>query len=361
MPTVDLTLLGYFMGTVALYYFVLFALSSLRSQRHSSDSGSGPLYVLVCPRMTRSRHGETLRSLTALDYDATVLVMNDGSRDRTSELARAFESTGRVRVVDRPREVAGRGKGAVLNHAYEVVNRLVDECDPRLFAEGHPELFGAEPSDIVIGVMDADGQLDRHALTETARLSRTTVPEAQIGVTITNAGDGLLPRCQDIEFGLQPSRAGRTRPDRLGRARRQRPVHATLRPLARPAAVDRLPDGGPRPRLSLTRLGWRIRFCSTAWVAQGRRPDDPARLRQRTRWAQGHYQCWSHFPGLLTTPPRAADRPARPLHLPALRRLRHVRDREPALHDGGCGGLAVGRQRVPDLPAGRPRPEPALC
>jgi 1,2-diacylglycerol 3-beta-glucosyltransferase len=298
MPTVDLTLLGYFMGSVALYYFGLFALSSFRSRRRSGESHAGPFYVLVVPAFDEELViGETLRSLTVLDYERyLVLVMNDGSRDRTSELARAFESTGRVRVVDRPSELAGRGKGAVLNHAYEIVNRLVDE--------GDPELFGAEPSDIVIGVMDADGQLDRHALTETARLfTNSRVGGVQIGVTITNAGDGLLPRCQDIEF-VGFSHLAQAARDRLGSVglggNGQFTRLSALRSLGRPPWTDCLTEDLDLG-LSLTRLGWRIRFCSTAWVAQEGVRTIQAWLRQRTRWAQGHYQCWSHFSHLLTT------------------------------------------------------------
>ena len=107
MPTVDLTLLGYFMGTVALYYFVLFALSSFRSQRHSSDSGSGPFYVLVVPAHDEELViGETLRSLTALHYERyLVLVMNDGSRDRRSNRRDgSVSSTARARSLDAGRE-----------------------------------------------------------------------------------------------------------------------------------------------------------------------------------------------------------------------------------------------------------------
>jgi cellulose synthase/poly-beta-1,6-N-acetylglucosamine synthase-like glycosyltransferase len=305
MPTVDLTLLGYFMGIVALYYFALFALSSFTSRRHATESRSGPLFVLVVPAHDEELViGETLRSLTALDYERyLVLVMNDGSRDRTSELARAFESTGRVRVVDRPRELAGRGKGAVLNHAYEIVNRLVDEADPRQSGEGAPDLFGADPTDVVIGVMDADGQLDQHALAETAWLFRNRrVGGVQIGVTIANAGDGLLPRCQDIEF-VGFSHLAQAARDRLGSVglggNGQFTRLSALRSLGRPPWTDCLTEDLDLG-LSLTRLGWRIRFCSTAWVAQEGVRTIRAWLRQRTRWAQGHYQCWSHFPVLLT-------------------------------------------------------------
>jgi cellulose synthase/poly-beta-1,6-N-acetylglucosamine synthase-like glycosyltransferase len=53
--------------------------------------------------------------------------------------------------------------------------------------------------------------------------------------------------------------------------------------------------------LHLRRLGWEIRFCRTTFVTQQGVRTVRAWLRQRTRWAQGHYQCWDHIPKLLTT------------------------------------------------------------
>ncbi|TLM72985.1 MAG: glycosyltransferase family 2 protein, partial [Actinobacteria bacterium] len=50
--------------------------------------------------------------------------------------------------------------------------------------------------------------------------------------------------------------------------------------------------------LTLTRNGWRIRFCLSAWVAQQAVLDFKSLFRQRTRWIQGHYQCWTHAPHL---------------------------------------------------------------
>ena len=52
--------------------------------------------------------------------------------------------------------------------------------------------------------------------------------------------------------------------------------------------------------LHLTRRGWTIRFCRTTSVTQQGVLTIRAWLRQRTRWAQGHYQCWDHVPRLLS-------------------------------------------------------------
>jgi len=63
----------------------------------------------------------------------------------------------------------------------------------------------------------------------------------------------------------------------------------------RPGALTEDLDLGLRMMMA----GWRLRFCSTSWVDQQGLPHLRPLLRQRTRWAQGHYQCWRHIPTLL--------------------------------------------------------------
>ena len=228
-------------------------------------------------------------------FDVTWLgYLMAGSTDATDELARTFERRGRVLVVDRPREIAGRGKGAVLNHGFEVVCELVERGDPRV--------DGRAPEDIVIGVIDADGVLDQHALADVAPLfADPRVGGVQISVRIANAAAGLLERCQDMEF-VGFSHLAQAARDRIGSVglggNGQFTRLSALLSLGRAPWTDCLTEDLDLG-LSLTRLGWRIRFCPTAWVAQQGVTTTRAWLRQRTRWAQGHYQCWSHFPGLL--------------------------------------------------------------
>ncbi len=60
----------------------------------------------------------SLRAFLALDYPANkleILIINDGSTDRTGELARPFEADPRVRVLEVPAPLAARGKAAALN------------------------------------------------------------------------------------------------------------------------------------------------------------------------------------------------------------------------------------------------------
>jgi 1,2-diacylglycerol 3-beta-glucosyltransferase len=298
MFRVDVTWLGYFMALVSLYYVALFLLSSRFAARRDPAVKLRPGMALVVPAHNEEAViGGTLESLMQLDYDPyCVVVVNDGSTDRTSMLAREFEHAGPLLVVDRPAEVAGQGKGAVLNEGYRVVNELIEKRDPLV--------AGFDSADAVVGVVDADGGLEPKALQEVARLfADPKVGGVQMGVVIGNAEDGLIARCQDLEFTgfSQLAQAARDRIGSVGLGGNGQFTRlAALRSLGRPpwsACLTEDLDLG----LHLKRKGWHIRFCRTTAVTQEGVRTVRAWMRQRTRWCQGHYQCWDHIPRLLTT------------------------------------------------------------
>lgn len=297
---IDLTWISYVALVVVVYYGFLFALSLLddrRRQRSYGFKGTRPFFVLVIPAHNEELViAQTLSSLGDLDYpDHLVVVMNDGSTDATSELARSFEGpTGHVEVVDRSATVAGQGKGAVLNHAFRRIVEMVERHDPRL--------GGRSTNDIVIGIVDADGQLERHTLSAVAELlAESRVGGVQTGVRIANAEDGLLARMQDIEFTGFSSFVQRAR-DRFSSVGLGGNGQFTR--LSALRSLDAEPWTGCLTEdldlgLSLVEHGWRIRFCSSASVAQQGLQRLRPLIRQRTRWIQGHYQCWRHIPSLL--------------------------------------------------------------
>ncbi len=225
-----------------------------------------------------------------------MIVVNDGSSDSTSERARAFESSGRVVVVDRPPEVAGRGKGAALNEGYRVLRELLERAT-RSWRAG-------DPDEVVVGIIDADGTLEPDgARRDRAALRDPQVGGVQMGVIIGNAR--RRPDRRAARTSSSWGSATWPRPHGTGSARSGSAATASSRASRRSASSDRPPwsdcltedlDLG----LHLTRLGWTIRFCRTTSVTQQGVRTVRAWLRQRTRWAQGHYQCWDHVPRLLT-------------------------------------------------------------
>lgn len=63
---------------------------------------------------------KTIQALLALDYPQDkieILIINDGSTDRTGEIAAPFTTDRRVRLLDVPAAVAAHGKAAALNFA----------------------------------------------------------------------------------------------------------------------------------------------------------------------------------------------------------------------------------------------------
>jgi 1,2-diacylglycerol 3-beta-glucosyltransferase len=294
---IDVTWLGYFMALVSLYYVALFVLSlRIFARRDPAVAPRPPVAIIVPAHDEEVVIGHTIQTLLELDYARfCVIVVNDGSTDRTGERARAFESSGRVLVVDRSPEVAGQGKGPVLNTGYRVLGELLEREDPLV--------AGFDPDELVVGIIDADGTIERDALDEIAWLfGDPRVGGVQMGVIIGNAADSLIARCQDLEF-VGFSHLAQAARDRIGSVglggNGQFTRLRALRQVGEAPWTDCLTEDLDLG-LHLARLGWTIRFCRTTSVTQQGVTTVRAWLRQRTRWAQGHYQCWDHVPRLLT-------------------------------------------------------------
>jgi 1,2-diacylglycerol 3-beta-glucosyltransferase len=299
MPVIDITWLGWATFLVAGYYILHVAVIAVRrlGRRYPRATGDWrqPFMVLVIPaRNEQAVIGQTLNTLEALNYpERLVLVMDDGSTDATAVVASAFTWLGRVQIVSRGPEVAGQGKGAVLNHAFALVCRMVAERDPRLRGRGADE--------VVVGVMDADGQLEANALAKVAPYfsgqRNARVGGVQIGVRIANATANLLTRMQDFEFVgfsalVQDSRNSLGSVGLGGNGQFTR--LSALRGLCRDPWTACLTEDLDLS-LSLAEAGWDIRYCPDTFVAQQGLTRVWPLLRQRTRWIQGHYQCWRHL------------------------------------------------------------------
>jgi 1,2-diacylglycerol 3-beta-glucosyltransferase len=253
------------------------------------------LFVFLVPCLNEEVVIEaSLRRLLSLEGgEAVALVIDDGSDDRTAEIVRSVgrsdEGGDRVWLLQRVAPNARQGKGEALNHAL----RHLKESGL---------LEGRDPRDVILCVVDADGRLAPHTLTEVGPyFVDREVGAVQIGVRMYNAEKGLVARMQDFEFVTFTELFQRAR-QRLGSV-----GLGGNGQFARLAALDSL---GSDPwtecltedldlGLRLLVAGWRNDFCRTAHVSQQAVTQPGRLLRQRTRWFQGHLQCWSRVPMVL--------------------------------------------------------------
>jgi cellulose synthase/poly-beta-1,6-N-acetylglucosamine synthase-like glycosyltransferase len=233
--------------------------------------------------------GNTIKRLLDLPGPpSAILVINDGSDDGTADVVRSHDPE-RVWLLNRTLPNARKGKGAALNHAYL-----------HLLKSGL--LDGRNLEDVIICVVDADGRLARSTLVEVAPYFRESdVGAVQIGVRMYNAETNNLARMQDMEFVIFT--------EIFQRARTQT-GSAGLGGNGQFARLSALTDLGVEPwtdyltedldlGLRLLFKGWRTAFCPRTWVDQQAVTDMRRLLRQRTRWYQGHLQCWSRLPELI--------------------------------------------------------------
>ena len=298
MMSIDMTWVSYFMAGVVAYYFLLFVVSQVCS-RPPRPCFEGPLMVILVPaRNEELVIAETIASLLALDYNRyRVMVINDHSTDATGPIieAAAAASGGRVLAVERSGSTGG-GKSGTLNFGFAMLMTMLEAGDRRL--------GGAGADDIVVGVVDADGCLDPHTLAHVAPFfSDARLGAVQVGVRIANAGDNVLARLQDMEFvgfsclvQMARDRFGSVGLGGNGQFNRLSALLDLGRAPWTPSALTEDLDLG----LSLIEAGWKTRFCHQAFVAQQGLTTWRPLVRQRTRWIQGHYQCWKHLPVLLT-------------------------------------------------------------
>jgi 1,2-diacylglycerol 3-beta-glucosyltransferase len=292
---------SYFVAAVVVYYAVLFAISLLRG---GPDGVAPPLafVIFVAALNEEAVIAETMRSLLALDHERLVVcVGDDGSTDTTPRLLTCYRAHPRVMIVRRELPRAQVGKSDVLNECFE---RTV-----AMLRSAHPILSSIDAERVIVGIVDADGRLDRHALREVGPyFGDPGVASVQIGVRIANAETNLLTRMQDMEFVGFSAFVQRAR-DRLGSSGLGGNGQFTRLSALVELHADR---GGPWLTHALTEdlelglalicRGWRTRYCPTAYVAQQGLPGWKALFRQRTRWIQGHYRCWSYIPRLAIAP-----------------------------------------------------------
>ncbi|MBD0747851.1 glycosyltransferase [Streptomyces sp. CBMA152] len=256
--------------------------------------------------------GTTVAQLRGDFPAAHVWVIDDDSDDRTGLIVAALaEDDRRVHLVRRVRPEARTGKGDALNAAYDQLGEFLPE--------------GVDRGRVVVCVVDADGRLDPRALELVSGPEAFGDPEiggVQVGVRMRNVDDPrplpergrvrnafarLLVRVQDMEFAV--SNAGM----QLLRRRTGSVGLGGNGQFTRLSALDRIADAERRPwqrgalledyelGLHMILAGFRITHIADTWVSQEGLPHARRLLTQRTRWAQGNFQCVRYAPRIISS------------------------------------------------------------
>jgi len=210
-----------------------------------------------------------------------VIVIDDGSKDRTSEIVREhFGDNPRVRLV----QLENGGKARALNHGLEL-------------AKG----------ELVIA-LDADTQFEPDTI---ARLARWLVADEELGAVAGNAKVGnrvnLVTKWQALEYVTAQNLERRA----LARLGGMTVVPGAVGAWRKSAILE---VGGYPPdtlaedqdlTIAIQRAGWKVAYDQSA-IAWTEAPQSLHQLaRQRFRWAFGTIQCvWKHREILLTDRPR---------------------------------------------------------
>ncbi|MEU8782892.1 glycosyltransferase family 2 protein [Streptomyces sp. NPDC048637] len=232
--------------------------------------------------------GGTITALLGEQPGATVVMIDDGSDDRTAAIVGTFEHTGRVKLLSRTLPHARLGKGKALNNGMDLVRADVARR-------------GIDTSKVIVGVMDADGRMTANATSAVAKefAADPSVGGLQLVVRIRNR-DSLALSFQDMEFWAMSGLG------QLGRAAVGSVSMGGNGQFTRLSALDEV---GVDPwsesltedldlGISLAVLGWKMTATPWAYVTQQGVGRLGRLVRQRTRWYQGHMLSICRLPEL---------------------------------------------------------------
>ncbi|MBA8990854.1 cellulose synthase/poly-beta-1,6-N-acetylglucosamine synthase-like glycosyltransferase [Curtobacterium pusillum] len=309
-----LALLNALATAMAVAFIAYVAFILVPFLRHTPDPVADPeafqFHFLVPCRDEDAVIGATIATARTRFPSAHLWVIDDASEDATRDIVlEAARIDPRIHLVARSLPDARRGKGDALNAAYR---QLLESIGP-----------GTDPDRVIVGVVDADGELDPDALPVVAgAFEDPRVGATQVTVWMKNRADPTplpgrgrwrnrfghwLVTMQDLEFrtviaGMQSLRA-RTGTVGLG----GNGQFARLSTLQRIAERNGTPWHGALLEdyelgLHVLLAGYRIRHVYDAHVSQEALPSLHRLITQRTRWAQGNIQCLRYTPRIIASP-----------------------------------------------------------
>ncbi len=228
-----------------------------------------------------------------------ILVVNDGSDDRTGEILEGLRAGApELTVLTRVAPNARQGKSEALNDAWRHLTREILRSGP---------YAGWDPARVIVTIVDADGRLDPGAAAVAGQFDDERIGGVQALVRIYNRHSPLA-WAQDVEFGVfghvyQMGRKGWGTSNMGGNGQFNR-----LSALNDVALVDRRGNAGPWREGRLTedqdiglrmiRAGWRGSQSTSVTIHQQGLNRLRPLYRQRTRWAQGGWQMLDMVPSL---------------------------------------------------------------
>lgn len=285
-------------GILLIYYAFIFGLGRQVKDLPLATNPKLQFFFVIPALNEELVISTTLEKLLALpDKNVNVIVMNDNSDDRTAELVGKFTSD-RCILVTRPPEIARRGKGDVLNHAYNHIRK-----------SGLVDTWGKE--NIILAILDADGQVKQNIIRAvTPYFANPQTGAVQASVRIFNEDVNILTQWQQFEF-LTFNRVFQRGREKLG--------SVGLGGNGQFVRLSALETLGERPwsdcltedldiGIRLMLKGWDNHFAGNTFVAQQAVTRLRALVRQRSRWFQGHVTCWAHIPEILTSDLRQRTR-----------------------------------------------------
>jgi cellulose synthase/poly-beta-1,6-N-acetylglucosamine synthase-like glycosyltransferase len=282
--------------------FLVYGIAALAAERHRRRSAGLPSatvedfhYVFVVPCLNEELViAASLDRLLALPgNNLSVLVIDDGSDDATADIVgRYAERDDRVHLLRRRAPNARKGKGAALNAAYHYLRSTAPAA-----------ACGYDDDHAIVIVVDADGRLQPDVLDTVApQFGDPRTGAVQVGVRMYNRASGWLARMQDMEFLVFTEIFQRAR-QRCGNAglggNGQFVRLSALQCLGDDPWTDFLTEDLDMG-LRLQARGWRTAFTPATYVSQEGLASLGQLARQRTRWYQGHLQCWYRIPELLS-------------------------------------------------------------
>ena len=272
-----------------------------RGPAPDSSAGRNPprdlffVFLLPCLNEEKVIQASLQRLLSIPTGNFAVLVIDDGSDDDTVAVVSSVLGE-RAWLLRRTLPNARQGKGEALNAAigHLTGSGLLDQHDP---------------GSVIVVVVDADGRLDPHAITEVSPyFADPTVGAVQIGVRINNRTASRLARMQDMEFVIYTEvfQRGRRHLGSVGLGGNGQFMRlSALRSLG-PAPWTRSLTEDLDLGIRLLAAGWRNEYCPAAAVHQQGVVQLRRLIRQRSRWFQGHLQSWKLIPAVLRSAPRRA-------------------------------------------------------